>query len=178
MPGIYTYHTRGPQAAGGASPLSRKTTFHLYEEIAVQRDSTFHCLMSDTWGNISLKEFKLLAAEKNSAATTAKVSSSIEGPAAGSAAGDKRGSSSQTLMVPAVTRQRHSARNSTSPEGTPTPAPSDGDSQAQQPESAGGAPAPSTSVAAANAVEFDPAAAGTIPSNLLFGIINSTKLLQ
>ena len=111
----------------------------------------------------------MLAAEKAKAAKAAKDSPSFEGTAAGSATGEKRGSSSQDPIHPVAARQRHSTRLSTSPEVSSTPTPNGGDVQIQQPESAGAAPAISSAVTAQTAAAFDPVAAGSIASNLIFG---------
>ena len=74
MPGIYVLVThRGATAPGAFPSLSlkkKKTTFHTYEKIAVQRDSILSLPhVAGTWGNISLSDITKMAAEKASAAT-------------------------------------------------------------------------------------------------------------
>ena len=66
---LRTSNTPGLQAAE-AFPSLEKTTFHTYEEIAVQRDSILSLPhVASTWGNISLSDITKMAAEKAGAAT-------------------------------------------------------------------------------------------------------------
>ena len=119
---LRTSNTPGLQAPGAFPSLSKNDISYPYEEIAVQRDSILSLPhVAGTWGNISLSDITKMAAEKASAATADLRSSSFEEAAVVPTAGDKRGSTSQTPMGPAVVERSYPTRKLSPPTVSTTP---------------------------------------------------------